>query len=185
MIRIETKGFRNTISSLKTLDPEANKELQKTLRTSANYLANEARGNVDDRGLSGWKRWRGGYEPTAIKSGIKVTTAKRRKRGTAVSNVIGVANTTAAGVIWELAGRKTSGAPPRPGINPKTGWTYGNGAGMVAAIRRRSGKSASRIVWDAYDSASQWNVDGQRDVLVEAVDKATRVVQTKLEALGG
>lgn len=178
MMRIETKGFRNTISSLKTLDPEANKELQKTLRTSADYLASEARGNVDDRGLSGWKQWRGGYEATAIRSGIKVTTAKRRKRGTAVSNVIGVANTTAAGVIWELAGRKSSGEPPRAGRR-------GNGAGMVAAIRRRSGKSASRIVWNAYDSPSQWNVDGQRDVLVEAVDKATRVVQTKLEALGG
>lgn len=185
MIRIETKGFRNTIASLKTLDPEANKELQKTLRTSAQLLQKESMDNVNDEGLSGWKRWRGGYDPSAIKNGIKITTAKRRKRGTAVSNVIGVANTNAAGVIWELAGRKSSGRPPRPGINPKTGWTYGNGAGLVAAIQRRSGRSASRIVWNAHDSSSQWNVDGQRDTLVAAVDKATRIVQSKLEALGG
>lgn len=185
MLRVETKGFRNTLASLKQLDPDVNKEVTKTLRDSANELRGEAQGLVNPQGLSGWKRWRGGYDATTIRGGIKTTTAKRRKRGTAVSNVIGVSNTTAAGVIWELAGRRSGGSPPRSGINPKTGWTYGNGVGFVNAIRNKSGRSASRLVWGAYDSREQWNADAQQNKLVEAVDKATQAVQRKLEALGG
>lgn len=184
-MRVETKGFRNTLSALKELDPEVNKDVTKTLRKSANRLRDEARGLVDSDGLSGWKNWRTGYNADNIRTGIKTTTAKRRKRGTAVSNVIGVQNTTAAGVIWELAGRKSDGSPPRPGINPKTGWTYGNGAGFVAAIRRKSGKRASRTVWGAHDSPQDWSVESERDALIAAVDKACKATQAQLEGLGG
>lgn len=184
-MKVEVQGFRKTIAALKELDPEVNKDVTKTLRDSAKRLQSEARGLIDPAGLSGWKGWRTGYDATAISTGIKITTAKRRKRGTAVSNVIGVTNTTAAGVIWELAGRRSNGAPPRPGINPKTGWTYGNGVGFVAAIRRKSGKRASRTVWGAYDSPQNWSVESERDALIAAVDKATKATQQKLEALGG
>jgi hypothetical protein len=184
-MRVETKGFRNTLSALKDLDPEVNKDVTKTLRQSANRLRSEAQDLVDNTGLSGWKGWRGGYDADGIRSGIKVTTAKRRKRGTAVGNVIGVQNTTAAGVIWELAGRKSDGASPRPGINPKTGWTYGNGVGFVAAIRRKSGKRASRTVWGAHDSPQDWSVESERETLIAAVDKACKATQAKLEGLGG
>lgn len=185
MIRVEVKGFRKTLAALKELDPEVNKDVSKTLKASAARLQSEARGMINPEGLSGWKNWRTGYNPSTISSGMKVTTAKRRKRGTAVSNVIGVSNTTAAGVIWELAGRKTNGAPPRPGINPKTGWTYGNGVGFVAAIRRKSGQRASRLVWGAYDSPTDWSVASEQDTLIAAVEKATKATQAKLEALGG
>lgn len=184
-MKVEVQGFRKTIAALKELDPEVNKDVTKTLRDSAKRLQSEARGLIDPAGLSGWKGWRTGYDATAISTGIKITTAKRRKRGTAVSNVIGVTNTTATGVIWELAGRRSNGAPPRPGINPKTGWTYGNGVGFVAAIRRKSGKRASRTVWGAYDSPQNWSVESERDALIAAVDKATKATQQKLEALGG
>lgn len=184
-MKIQVEGFRTTIAALKELDPEISKEVTKTLQTSAKRLQAEARGLVNPEGLSGWKGWRTGYNPTSISQGIKITTAKRRKRGTAVSNVIGVTNTTAAGVIWELAGRKSNGQPPRDGINPKTGWTYGNGVGFVAAIRRKSGKAASRTVWGAYDSPQDWSVESERDALIAAVEKATKATQAKLEALGG
>lgn len=184
-MKVEVEGFRKTLAALKELDPEVTKEVTKTLRQSAQRLQSEARGLIDPEGLSGWKNWRTGYNPASISSGLKITTAKRRKRGTAVSNVIGVQNTTAAGVIWELAGRKTNGAPAREGINPKTGWTYGNGVGFVAAIRRRSGMRASRLVWGAYDSPQDWSVDSERDFLLSAVDKACKTTQAKLEALGG
>ena len=184
-MKVEVQGFRKTISALKELDPEVNKDVTKTLRDSAKRLQSEARGLINPEGLSGWKGWRTGYNANTISTGIKITTAKRRKRGTAISNVIGVTNTTAAGVIWELAGRRSNGAPPRPGINPKTGWTYGNGVGFVAAIRRKSGQRASRTVWGAYDSPSDWSVESERDALIAAVDKATKATQQKLEALGG
>lgn len=185
-MRVEVKGIRTTLAALKELDPEVNKEVTKGLRDVADDLRKESQGLVKEgQPLSGWKNWRGGYDAGTIRGGIKRTTAKRRKRGTVVSNAMAVTNTTAAGVIWELAGRKSDGAPPRPGINPKTGWTYGNGVGFVAKIRKESGQRASRTVWGAYDSPQEFNKDAAADQIVKLVDKATQAVQAKLGELGG
>jgi len=185
-VKVQVKGIRTTLNALKELDNDIYKDTLKGLRKSANTLRDESQGLVKDgQPLSGWKGWRGGYDANTIRGGIKVTTAKRRKRGTVVSNVMGVQNTTAAGVIWELAGRKSDGQPPRPGRNPKTGRTYGNGQGFVQKIREVSGKSASRLVWGAYDSPQDWNRDSEADKIIELVDKATRVAQAKLGAYRG
>lgn len=170
---------------LKELDNDVRKEINDALRSSANQLRDEARGLVDPAGLSGWKNWRTGYDQAAIRKGIGVTRAKRRKRGTATSNIIGVQNNTAAGVIWELAGRKSNGAPPRLGINPKTGWTYGNGVGFVAAIRRKSAQRASRLVWGAHDSPQDWNQSQAQDLIVAQVEKATKAAEARLGELRG
>lgn len=185
-MRVEVKGIRTTLAALKELDPEVNKEVTKGLSRVADNLKREAQDMVEGgQPLSGWKGWRGGYNQDTIRGGIKRTTAKRRKRGTVVSNAMAVTNTTAAGAIWELAGRKTDGAPPRPGINPKTGWTYGNGVGFVNTIRRKSGQSASRLVWGAYDSPQKFNRITAAREIVELVDKATQSVQAKLGAYRG
>ena len=183
---VEVKGIRNTLDVLKELDNDVRKDVLKGLRKSANDLRDEARGLVEDgQPLSGWKRWRGGYDANTIVKGIKTTTAKRRAKGTVVSNTMGVQNTSAAGAIWELAGRKTNGAPPRPGINPKTGWTYGNGQAFIEKIRSVSGKRASRLVWDAHDSPQAWNQDAAADDILKLVNKATEVAQQRLGELGG
>lgn len=185
-MRVQIKGIRTTLDALKDLDNDVRKETLKGLRSSANSLRDEAQGLVrEGQPLSGWKKWREGYDAGTIKGGIKPTTAKRRKRGTVVSNVMGVQNTTAAGVIWELAGRRSNGADPRAGKNPRTGRTYGNGRSFVEKIRQESGRSASRLVWGAFDSSEQWNAQDEADKIVALVDKATKVAQAKLGALGG
>lgn len=180
MFNLETRGFRQTLDQLKDIDPALRKELFTKLRKSAKDLQTEAKGYVDSQGLSGWKNWRGGYDPGTITGGIKITRAKRRKRGTIVSNVIGVENTTAAGVIWELAGRRSNGKQPQTGINPKTGHSYGNGVGFVQAIRNKSGQRASRIVWGAWDSRSGFHIDKERDELEKAIERATRKIESQL-----
>lgn len=183
---VEVKGIRTTLQALKELDAEVSKEVTKGLTGVADELKREAQSLVPSgQPLSGWKGWRGGFNSDNIKSGIKRTTAKRRKRGTVVSNAMAVTNTTAAGVIWELAGRKSNGAPPRPGRNPKTGWTYGNGVGFVAKIRSESGQRASRLVWGAYDSPQDFNQESAKDAIVRLVDKATQATQAKLGDLSG
>ena len=180
-MNVEVKGIRTTLDALKELDADVRKDVLKGLRSSANELRDEAQGLVKSgQPLSGWKGWRGGYDNNTIRGGIKVTTAKRRKKGTVISNVMGVQNTTAAGVIWELAGRKSDGAPPREGINPKTGRSYGNGRGFVAKIRAESGQRASRLVWGAYDSPADWNKAESADQVIALVNKATEACQAKL-----
>jgi len=180
MLRVQTSGFRETLNELKDIDPAMRKEILKMTRRSAQDLQQEAQSYVNGQGLSGWNNWRGGYDPGTIRSGIKITRAKRRKRGSTISNVVGVENTTAAGVIWELAGRRSNGAQPRSGINPKTGRTYGNGVGFVRAIRARSGQTASRLVWHAWDTEAGFHIDKARDSLINAIDNATRKIQSKL-----
>lgn len=179
---IQIKGIRNTLDVLKDLDNDLRLDVLKVLKGQADRLRNEARGMVDPDGLSGWGGWRGGYNPGTIRGGIKTTTAKRRARGGIIVNVAGVENTTAAGVIWELAGRKTNGAPPRPGINPKTGWTYGNGVGFVNNIRSKSGRRASRLVWGAYDSPEDFNISNARTTIEAVAFHAAKVAQDKLGA---
>ena len=183
---VQVEGIRNTLDVLKELDNDVRKDVLKGLRQSANDLRDEARGLVEDgQPLSGWKKWRGGYDANTITKGIKVTRAKRRKKGTVISNAMGVENASAAGSIWETAGRKTNGAAPRPGINPKTGWTYGNGRAFIEKIRSVSGKRASRLVWDAHDSPQAWNQESAADDILNLVNKATEVAQQRLGALGG
>lgn len=180
-MNVQIEGIRTTLDALKELDNDVRKDVLKGLRKSANELRSEAQDLVESgQPLKGWRGWRGGYNADTIGGGIKVTTAKRRKKGTVISNVMGVQNTTAAGVIWELAGRKSNGAPPRPGINPKTGWTYGNGRGFVEKIRAESGQRASRLVWGAYDSPQDWNKQQSADEVVALVNKATEACQAKL-----
>lgn len=183
---VEVKGIRTTLAALKELDSEVSKEVTKGLTNVADELKREAQDLVPNgQPLRGWKGWRTGYNADTIRGGIKRTTAKRRKRGTVVSNAMAVQNTTAAGVIWELAGRKTNGARPRGGINPKTGWTYGNGVGFIEKIRSESGQRASRLVWGAYDSPQDFNQETAKDQIVALVDKATKATQAKLGDLSG
>lgn len=185
-MKVQVKGIRTTLDALKDLDNDVRKDTLKGLRESANALRDEAQDLAPDgQPLRGWKGWRGGYSKSMVVGGIKTTTAKRRKRGSVVSNVMGVQNTTAAGVIWELAGRKSDGASPRAGKNPRTGHSYGNGRSFVAKIRSESGMSASRLVWGAYDSPQKWNAETEADKIVELVDKATKVAQAKLGAYRG
>ena len=179
---IKVKGIRNTLDVLKQLDDDLRVDTLKALKDQSNALRNEARGLVDPEGLSGWRGWRGGYSAVNIRGGIKTTTAKRRKRGSAIVNVVGVENTTAAGVIWELAGRKSEGQHPRSGINPKTGWTYGNGVGFVNSIRAKSGRRASRLVWGAYDSPEDFNKSNAVSIIEAVAFHAAKVAQNKLGA---
>lgn len=172
-------GVADTFKQLRSVDPILTKELVKEMKKPGMTIARLARTYVDPEGLSGWKGWREGYNANTIRRGItsSVTTGRSRKRGNAVLRVL---NKSAAGSIWELAGRRTNGAPPRPGINPKTGWTYGNGVGFVDAIRSKSGRTASRLIWEAWDNTDQ---AGAQQAVKDAVAKAEAAVQAKLDSI--
>jgi hypothetical protein len=172
-------GVADTFKALRQADPIMSKQLTKEMKKPGMEIARKARTFVDPEGLSGWGEWRGGYDAKVIKRGItaSVTSGRSRKRGNAVLRVL---NKSAAGSIWELAGRQTNGAPPRPGINAKTGWTYGNGVGFVDAIRRKSGKKASRLIWHAWDQTDQ---AGAQQAVRDAVATAEKELQERLDQI--
>ena len=165
---LEVKGAREVIAALGKLDPAAKRAFDKALREAASELVGTARSLVDPQGLSGWKKWRGGYEPSRIASGIKVKRGGSRQKGRVTQNFISVANTSAAGAIWEVAGRKSGGKPPGPGVPRK-----GNGRALVAAMNSRGG-SASRTIWAA---AEQTDMGGLERRIGMEIDNAARTVQ--------
>jgi len=160
---ITVLGLKETLRALDQMDKRTRKETRKELYEAAVQVQQLAQTYVDPQGLSGWKRWKGGYQPARIAAGIRLTRITGRFGNYKDRNMIAVVNSTAAGAIWEVAGRKSNGRRPRRGRRRErkrvgrkyeyTGrllGTYGNGRGFVTAIRNRGG-DASRTVWAAYD----------------------------------
>ena len=157
-------GLKETLRALDQMDRRTRKATRQELYNAAIEVRDLAKTYVDPDGLSGWGKWKGGYSPQAIESGIRVTRASRKAWGGGKErSFIAVVNSNVAGAIWELAGRKSDGRKARKGRRRQrirvgrhyqyTGvllGTYGNGRGFVEAIRRRGG-AASRTVWAAYD----------------------------------
>lgn len=166
-MRVVATGFRQTIQVLKELDDEAGEASMAAIKESAGVLRDEARSLVDPVGLSNWGAWRTGYDAARVRGGIKMTRGKFRKRGSARSNVVGVINTTAPGVIWELAGRRTSA----------------DNSVFVRNVQNKSGRPASRLLYAAADSNQQWNADHARPLIEAAAEKATKAAQARLGAI--
>ena len=165
-------GVHETLAALKELDANAARSINRAINKSAEQVAKVARGLVDPQGLSGWQRQlpggregarRAGYNPAEVAAGIKVKRKRPRRRGPLVQAFVVVANTSAAGSIWEVAGRKSDGVTPA-------------GQAMVAAIRQRGGP-ASRTVWAAADSTEYGNA--QREIAAH-VAEAERLCQTAI-----
>lgn len=156
-------GLKETLRALDTLDARARANTRRELTQAARQVASLAKTYVDPQGLSGWGKWKGGYNPARIEAGIRLTTMATRSNSAVQRSYLGVVNSTPAGAIWEVAGRRSDGKKPRKGRRRQrirvgrhyqyTGvllGTYGNGRGFVTAIRNRGG-DASRTVWAAYD----------------------------------
>lgn len=164
-------GMADTLAALRQLDAKAARATNTAISKAADELVQTARRFVDPQGLSGWQRQlpggkagarRKGYSPAEVAKGIKVKRRRPTKRGGQLQSHVVVANTSAAGAIWETAGRKSSG---------KTA----SGRAMVAAIRQRGGP-ASRTVWAAADQTDMAHV--RRKVL-----DLTRDAQRQVQAL--
>ena len=176
---VEIVGVREVTRALGQFDKDAKKILDKGVREAAAGLVKDSRGYVSI-GLSGWERWKrtpSGFDPSKVSRGIKVSRSANRKRGSTTENVVSVVNSTAAGAIWETAGRKTSG-------------TTKSGKVMIAAITRRDGPivrvgpgpAAGRTIWRA---AAETDLDALQDKMRRLFDEAGRAASAKFRAIGG
>jgi hypothetical protein len=176
---VEILGVREVTRALGQIDKDAKKILDKGVRQAAAGLVTTSRGYVST-GLSGWERWKRtkpGFEPTKVSRGIKVSRSANRKRGSTTENVVSVINSSAAGAIWETAGRKTSG---------KTS----SGKAMIAAITKRDGPivrlgpnpAAGRTIWRA---AAETDLDALQDEMRRLFDEAGRAASRKFREIRG
>lgn len=153
-------GIKETIDALKEFDKDAVKRFNKVINSElasaetssriivsrvnnthgtgtpmSGWRQNNATKPTSTRGGAGWPGW----NPAEIAAGIVKTKAQRRVRGDYTTSAGALLNKSAAGAIFEVAGRKTKGSADRT-----------SAAQFMRTLTNRFGK-ASRAIWSVVD----------------------------------
>jgi hypothetical protein len=141
----EIKGVLDLRKALRNFEPELAKQTTKEIATALRVVTSKAKGFVPSIApLSGWGEQRAEWEYRAfdastIKSGIKykATPSKPNRKG--FRALASIYNASAAGAIYETAGRKN------PNGRPVSNGTYTYYPGGVETVGTRAvGKENSR-----------------------------------------
>lgn len=161
-------GVKETLKALESFDKQAVKEFTKVINSELKNAKKDAQGFVaGNPPLSGWNtqppakpRTRGGagwpaWDQSIIKAGISTSKAEGKVRQDYTTSAGAIKNRSAAGVIYELSGRK------------------GKGTGTFISNLEKKESQASRLIWKS--------VDKNRDRIVKNVYDAFEVVKKKLQ----
>lgn len=164
-------GVKETLKALQEFDKQAVREFNKVINSELRNAKNDAQALVTVKPpLSGWNtqparnpRTRGGagwpaWDQSVIASGISVTKAERKVRQDYTTNAGALKNRSAAGVIYELTGRKAKG----------------NGT-FISNLINKEGQ-ASRLIWKSVDK----NRKRIEQNVFQALEKAKQTLQQKL-----
>ena len=160
--RIEVNGLAEALKTLQKVDPELRKETIKGMKQAASPLEAAARSLIPDaRPLTNWYGWRGGWDTTKAKRGIKVAFRGGRVKGQAgdVFPLLTLRQTDGAGAIFDIAGRSFPGRGSEGG--PR-------GAAMIAKLDET--RRASRSMWPAMEREMPVVMKALGDV-IETVSK--------------
>jgi|VirMetMinimDraft_7_1064189.scaffolds.fasta_scaffold175386_1 hypothetical protein len=161
---VELKGLANTKRALKEFAPDLYKQMNDELKAIMLPTRNEARGYVPFKQVSGWMNQHGTWEnrvfdSAAVKKGIVYTQGKSKVNEAGFQSSYIVYNKTAAGAIYETAGRANPSGQPwvgRKGIagkkyshssNPKAGMQFINSMGGQLV---GGGKTKGRLIYRAW-----------------------------------
>jgi hypothetical protein len=163
-------GVKETLKALDQFDKQAVKEFNKVINRELKLAKDEAQGFVKSESpLSGWStqparnpRSRGGagwpaWDQSIIKAGITASKAEGRARKDYTTSAGSLKNRSAAGVIFELAGKKNKSA----GKNR-----------FISNLESKDG-DASRLIWRS--------VDKNKDRIIKNVFAAFEGVKGKLQ----
>lgn len=115
---VKLEGVKPTLVALRKYNKEAAKNLTKEVRLIVKPIVTKARGYApSDAPLSGWGISRGvwanrTYVGTEVKSGIGFSTVPTKPNKMGFSYSAYIYNKTAAGAIYETAGRKNPNGQP-------------------------------------------------------------------------
>lgn len=170
-------GIKETLDALKEFDKDAVKRFNKVINTELAGAERDAKGLIDEQPpMSGWRkadaakgRTRGGagwpgWNSGEIRSKITKTKAQGKTRGDFTTSAGALLNKSAAGSIFEVAGRKT-----------KPGTGGGSSAQFLRTLGNRFG-AASRVVWRVVDK----DKDRIQANVKNALDDAKKELQTHL-----
>ena len=148
----EVTGALELRKALKQLSPEIAKESQKEISGLLRSITNKAKGFVPSEApLSGWGNavgvWENRvYDASTIKRGITYSAApsKRNKRG--FRSLATIYNKSAAGAIYETAGRKNPNGQPS---QASTRGKYSNYVDTSSQVNKSANPNAGKQFIDA------------------------------------
>jgi len=172
------------LKQLGKIDPALRRAATARMKSAAKPLLQEARGLVPQQSGLNWGNWTtespglgkpgtgrviGPYNPTTVRRGIKVTYKgpSRRDRDKEIYTLLTLQNTSAAGAIFDMAG-KANGA----GRNSE-----GAARGRAMIQKLRENGRASRIVW----RAAERKIDEVRQGVRKAIADMEQEVQKGLK----
>jgi hypothetical protein len=129
-----------TLRLLKKIDPDLRKKVPDEIKAYAQPLVNEAKGLLPGSPpLSGLARGRFRYRAGTVRNGVRLQFKGTRPKNSPMNSwpVLRLRQTTAAGSVYDMAGRKSSGRTI-------------SGQIMVRELNSRHGK-ASRSIWPAVE----------------------------------
>lgn len=148
-------GIKETIADLKEFDKDAVKRFNKVINTELAGAERDAKNIITDQPpMSGWRkadairgRTRGGagwpgWNAGEIKSKITKTKAQGKVRKDYTTSAGALLNKSAAGSIFEVAGRQASGT--------KKMFAQTSSGQFLRTLENRF-KKASRVVWRVVD----------------------------------
>jgi len=132
---------------LKEADPEIRKAMDSEIKSFLTPVSSLAKSRVPATVLSGWMpetegkgRWASrSWDQAEVARKISVRQGGSRAKGSATSSAWKITNASAAGAIFELAGRKSTGHTPA-------------GRTFVEMLMKRGG-TPSRLIWRAWDDS--------------------------------
>jgi hypothetical protein len=152
---IVLSGIKETLDALKQFDKDAVKRFNKVINTELAGAERDAKGLItEDPPMSGWRKadaargkTRGGagwpgWNAGEIKSKITKTKAQGKVRGDYTTSAGALLNKSAAGAIFEVAGRQASGT--------KKMFAQTSSGQFLRTLENRF-KKASRVVWRVVD----------------------------------
>ena len=152
---IVLSGIKETLDALKEFDKDAVKRFNKVINTELAGAERDAKGLINEEPpMSGWRkadaakgRTRGGagwpgWNAGEIKSKITKTKAQGKVRGDYTTSAGALLNKSAAGAIFEVAGRQASGT--------KKMFAQTSSGQFLRTLENRF-KKASRVVWRVVD----------------------------------
>jgi len=139
---VELKGLGNTQRAMRKFTPDLYKKMNSEISAVMLPVRNEARNYVPLKTLSGWQNQTGvwalsdrTYDALTIKRGIVYRRGRTKANDKGFRSSYRIVNTTAAGAIYETAGRKNPSGQPWVGAKGKGGNTYSHSDNPRAGLR--------------------------------------------------
>ncbi len=182
------QGLNAAIKNIRKISPDLLKEMNREIKVLTKEMVQDAKGYAPrtvPAGLSNWgntgKQW-SAFNSSEIIRGIRVSTARNKIGNNGWSSQVKLLNASAAGAIYETAGRKNPIGQPWVGPNGGGSKRYSKsrnpnaGRQFIEAIERDSGitvrgEKQGRIIQKAFDENKAEIVPAVTSAIFRASEK--------------